>query len=76
MTTSRRDIMQIVGFAAAGAILAAPVVLAVASRMPLEPVPRSVRGTEESATEEEDRRRSRNRDRQQRPNRDERKSRD
>ena len=76
MSYSRRDVTRYVGYAAAAVVVAAPIALAVASWAPLDPPPRLSRADEENVAvpEAEKQRRPRDKDQKQRPNRDERKS--
>ena len=78
MSYSRRELTRYVGFAAAGAVVAAPIALVVASWAPLDSPPRLSRADEENvaAPAAEERRRRRDKDQKQRPNRDERKAKD
>jgi len=70
---SRRDLTRYVGFAAAGAVVVAPVALAVASWGPLEPAPRLSQADEKNLGDpvSEERRRPRDKDQKQHPKRDE-----
>ena len=76
MRHSRRDVTRYVGYAATAVVVTAPIALAVASWAPLDPPPRLSREDEENAAapEAEKQRRPRDKDQKQRPNRDERKS--
>jgi hypothetical protein len=78
VSPSRRDVTRYAGYAAAAAVVAAPIALAVASWSPLDSPPRLSRADQENvaAPRAEERQRPRNKDQKQRPNRDDRKAKD
>jgi hypothetical protein len=78
MSHSRRDFTRYAGYAAAGAVVLAPIALAAATWTPLDPAPRPSRaeGENVAAPAVEERRRPRDKDEKRRPKRDERKAKD